>query len=257
MLPSPERFPLEEFRSRKFDYRMGQHVAFFGPTQVAGKTTTALALLEAVIRRYPELRPKILCMKHSDRVVAAWTKRLDFRETPAWPPPPKLGELLGSKPKGYTVWPHQTLTNPALDAETREREFRKAIYDNRLHRPSITFADELYGLIAILGLSDLLTDVVTQDAVSGHGLWFATQKPSGTQGKSIAGFFFDSAQHNFFSKPGDARNRQRVADISCGIDPAAIEYEANKLPPFSWLYVQRSPTRWCIVDAYDPSLAVY
>lgn len=252
----PEHFALEDFRRHRFDYRRGNHVAFFGPTNVSGKTTTAMALLESVIENDPEIRPKVLCMKHTDRVVSHWTERLGFRETPVWPPVRKVSEILGEKPAGYTIWPRQTLTDPAYDAEVREREFRKAIYDNRIHRPSITFADELYGLIALLGLSDVLTDVVTQDAISGHGLWFASQKPSGTQGKSIAGFFFDSAQHNFFSKPGDARNRERIADISCGIEPGLIQHEANKLDPYSWLYVQRSPLAWCVVDAYDPALAV-
>lgn len=254
MLPAPEHFTLEDFRTRKFDYRPGEGVATFGPTQVAGKSTINFALLESVTRRYPEIRPKVLVMKHTDRVVDAWTKRLGFRETPSWPAQRKL---FGSKPAGHTIWPRQSLTDPEADKELRAREFRKAIIDNRLHRPSITFADELYGLIALLGLGDVLTEVVTQDAISGHGLWFASQKPSGTQGKSIPGFFLDSAQHNLFSKGGDSRNRQRIAEISIGIDPESIEYQTLRLAPFSWLYVHRSPTYWCIVDAYDRSFAVY
>lgn len=256
MLPAPERFRLDDFRARKWDYRPGEHVAFFGPTGAAGKTTLAFALLEPVVARRPEIRPKVLVMKHSDRVVAHWTARLRFRETPSWPPSLRVRELLGDRPAGYTIWPRQTLVNPAYDRMVRAREFEKAIHHARLHRPSITLADELYGLSAVLGMTDLLTEVITQDGVSGHGLWFASQKPSGTQGRSIPGFFLDSAQHNFFSKAGDSRNRQRVADISCGIDRESIEYTVTRLPPKSWLYVHRSPTWWCVVDAFDPSLAV-
>lgn len=256
MLPSPEHFHLEQFRRRKFNYKPGHMVALFGPTQAAGKTTLSFALLEAVCDRYPEIKPTTLCMKHSDRIIAHWTKRLGFREVPAWPPTPKLGELLGSKPRGYTLWPRQTLTDEERDNALLEREFRKAIVHNRKHRPSITHANELYGMLAELHLRQLLTAVVTRDSVSGHGLWYESQKPSGTQGISIPGFFFNSAQHMFLAKDGEERNRRRYAEIACGIDPAAIERETLRLDPFSWLYIQRSPVRWCIVDAYDPSLMV-
>jgi hypothetical protein len=60
----------------------------------------------------------------------------------------------------------------------------------------------------------------------------------------------------FFSKDGEERNRQRYGDIACGIDPREIEEQVLKLDPFSWLYVRRSGPQWCIVDAYDPRLAV-
>lgn len=250
----PEHYDLEVFRRRHFGYQDGHHAAFFGPTQQAGKTTTAFALLEAVT---DEERPGIvLCKKHTDRVVAHWTKRLGFRETPSWPPQKKIGELLGgSKPPGYTVWPRQSLSDPVADRKLLEGEFRKAIVHNRKHRPSITFADELYGLIAQLHMRELLDEVVTQDSGSGHGLWYASQKPSGTQGISIPGHFFNSAEHMFFSKDGEERNRQRFGEIACGIDPREIERETLALDPFSWLYIRRTGPQWCIIDAYDPALA--
>ena len=102
----------------------------------------------------------------------------------------------------------------------------------------------------------LLTAVVTRDSVAHHGLWYATQKPSGTQGVSIPGFFFNSAEHMFLSRDGEERNRVRYGEIACGIDPRAIERETLRLAPFSWLYIRRSGPAWCVVDAYDPSLAV-
>lgn len=256
MLPAPEHFDLETFRTRKFDYRPGHHVAFFGPTQAAGKTTTSFALLEAVIRRFPEIRPTTLCMKHKDRVIGHWTERLGFREVPSWPPVPKLGELLGSKPPGYTLWPPQTLTNPEADNARLSAEFKRAIAHNRKNTPSITHANELYGLLAELGLRTLLTAVITRDSVAGHGLWYETQKPSGTQGISIPGFFFNSAQHMLMSADNEERNRIRFGELGGRITPEDINRALLGLDPFSWLYVQRSPLRWCIVDAYDPSFAV-
>jgi hypothetical protein len=254
----PERFHLHDFRRHRFDYRPGHHVAFFGPTQQVGKTTTAYQLLHSVISTYPQIRPVTLCMKHQDRVIAHWSQALGFREIPTWPPVPKLNEIapFGQKPPGYTLWPPQTLVNVEADNESLEREFKAAIAYNRGHTPSITHANELYGLLAELNLRTLLTAVVTRDSVAGHGLWYESQKPSGTQGISIPGFFFNSAEHMFLGKDGVAQNRQRYAEIACGIDPRDIERETLGLDPFSWLYIRRTGPQWCIVDAYDPSLAV-
>lgn len=252
----PEHFDLETFRTRHFDYRSGHHVAAFGPTQQAGKTTTMFQLLDAVASE--ELPATVLCMKHRDKTVARFSREMGFRETPSWPPVAKLGEMRafgGSKPRGYTLWPPQTLTNVEADNARLEAEFTRAITHNRARVPSITFADEIYGLIAELGMRQLLTAVVTRDSGAGHGLWYASQKPSGTQGISIPGFFFNSAEHMFLSKDGEERNRVRYGEIACGISPAEIERQTLKLDPFSWLYIRRTGPQWAIIDAYDERLA--
>ncbi len=253
----PEHIDLEPFRRRHFDYRDGHHVAFFGPTQQVGKTTTAYQLLDAVTS--PERQAVTLCMKHDDRVIARWSERLGFREIPAWPPPAKFSEMRafgGRKPRGYTLWPPQTLTDVDRDNDRLEREFRSAIVYNRGHTPSITHANELYGLIAELNLRKLLTAVLTRDSVAGHGLWYENQAPKGTTGTPIPGFFFNSAEHMFLGKDGEQRNRARYAEIACGISATEIEREVLRLDPFSWLYIRRTGPQWCIVDAYDPALAV-
>ena len=246
----PEHYALDEFATRRFDYRAGHHVAAFGPTQIAGKTTLMFALLQ---HTDPEIARTVLCMKHSDRVVAGWTRRLDYQETPQWPPRRRLTQM---HPAGYTLWPCQSLTDPEADNAHLAAQFTRAITHNRSHAPSITFADEVYGLLAELNLRTLLTAVVTRDSGAGHGLWYATQKPSGTQGISIPGFFFNSAEHMFLSKDGEERNRARYGEIACGIDPRSIERETLKLAPYSWLYIRRSGPQWAVIDAYDPALAV-
>jgi hypothetical protein len=252
----PEHFDLETFRVKHFDYRAGHHVALFGPTGQAGKTTTAFQLLDAVAS--PELPATVLVMKHRDKNVAKYTRELGFRETAAWPPVRKFSEVRafgGGPPRGHTLWPPQTLTDVEADNARLEREFKKAIVANRARTPSITFADEIYGLIAELNLRQLLTAVVTRDSIAGHGLWYASQKPSGTQGVSIPGFFFNSAEHMFLSRDGEERNRRRYGEIACGINDSEIERQTLKLDPFSWLYIRRTGPQWAIVDAYDERLA--
>jgi hypothetical protein len=248
----PEHYALDEFGSKRFDYRDGHHLAAFGPTQIAGKTTLLFRLLQGVD---PRISRTVLVMKHSDRVVAGWTRRLGYQETPLWPPRRQLRRGL-EKPPGYTLWPRQSLTDPDADNAHLEDQFRRAITWNRKHRPSITFADEIYGLLAELNLRTLLTSVITRDSGAGHGLWYASQKPSGTVGSPIPGFFFNSAEHMFLSKDGEERNRVRYGEIACGIDPRAIEKETLKLDPFSWLYIRRSGPHWAVIDAYDSSLAM-
>jgi hypothetical protein len=264
----PEHFDLETFRAKNFDYRPGHHVGVFGPTQISGKSTLSFALLEAVKKFQPEISPICLCMKHRDRVVAHWTERLGFREVPSWPPQASLKTVFQGKPAGHTLWPHQTLTDPVADNELLQRQFVKAIVHNRGHTPSITLANELYGLLAELSASkdqngnrmtpmrQLLTAVITRDSIAGHGLWYESQKPSGTQGISIPGFFFNSAEHMFLARDGEERNRKRYGEIACGIDPASIERETMRLNKNSWLYIRRSGPEWAVVDAYDPKFAV-
>jgi hypothetical protein len=249
----PEHYDLKTFTGRRFDYRPGHHVGIFGPTQIAGKSTLAFALAGQVIRVYPEIRPVVLNMKHQDRVVAGWTRRLGFQETPSWPPQRRLSQW---NPAGYTLWPPQTLTDVEADNARLRAEFIKAIVANRKRTPSLTMANELYGLLAELNLRQLLTAVVTRDSIAGHGLMYESQKPSGTQGISIPGFFFNCAEHMFLAKDGEERNRVRYGEIACGIDPRDIERETLRLAPFSWLYIRRSGPQWAIVDAYDPALAI-
>lgn len=262
----PEHYPLAEFLERRLDYRPGHHAAFFGPTQQAGKSTLGYAVIGHIARTQPEISITSLVMKHRDRVEAGWTQRLGFQETPAWPPQRKLTNW---NPPGYTLWPPQSLTDPEADNERLQREFVKAIVANRKHPPSITRVGELYGALADLSIAKdragrrmparmrpLLTAVVTRDSIAGHGLFYETQKPSGTQGISIPGFFFNCAEHMFLAKDGEQRNRIRYGEISCGIDPAAIERETLALEPFSWLYIRRTGPAWCVIDAYDPSLAI-
>ena len=139
----PDRFDLETFRTRHFDYKPGHHVAGFGPTQQAGKTTTMFQLLDVVAGE--EISPVVLCMKHRDKTVARFTRELGFRETPSWPPVTKLSEMrpFGRRPRGYTLWPPQSLTDVEADNARLGAEFRRAIPHQRSATPSVTFADEI------------------------------------------------------------------------------------------------------------------
>lgn len=207
-----------------FDYNAGEHVTFIEPTQ-GGKTHLAGQLLESLGGEIPAT---MLVMKPRDAAPAYWTRRLGFRETPAWPPPARFPWQ--RKPPGYTLWPRQGLKDIKADNEHLETEFRKAMLHCYRHGDQITFADEVYGLCAELDLATELTALWTRGSGMGAGLWAATQKPSGTQhGGSIPTFMYSASTHLFLGKDTDKRNTDRFGEIG-GVDPREISDLVRHLP---------------------------
>lgn len=225
----------QDFLDSYWDYRKGQHVGLIGRTQGAGKTSFAFELLE---HTDPSIPVEVLCMKPRDRVVARETQRLGFREIDDWPPPFDWKYAIGSKPNRHTVWPKHTF-DPDADNERLREVFRKAILHRYKTGDGICFADELYGLSVELGLYTETEAMLTRGGGMGAGLWYATQKPSGTQHGGITTFAYNSPTHMFLSKDPDKRNVQRYAELQCGIDPRAIEEITMGLPKFNWLYINR------------------
>jgi len=213
-----ERVDRQAFLHDIWDYQPGEHVLFSEPTQ-GGKTHLAFQLLE----KSPHLKPPVvLVMKPRDSTPAEWTKRLGYREVKEWPPRPSL---LHSDPPGYSLWPPHEMS---LDKASLERtnanltvQFRRALLDVYKSGDRVVFADEIYGLLAELDLHDELIALWTRGSGMGAGLWSATQKASGTQGKSIPGHAFNSPTHLFLGRDTDKRARDRAAEIG-GIDPQFV-----------------------------------
>lgn len=58
--------------------------------------------LDESMRQNPGLTVASVMVKPRDPATAEWARRLDLRETPAWPPRKKL---FSAKPRGYVLWP--------------------------------------------------------------------------------------------------------------------------------------------------------
>src|ERR1700755_3300147 len=86
-----------------FDPKPGEHVVFGGPSQ-HGKTSLAFDLLEYCANSdYPAY---VAVSKPQDPVTAKRGKELNLRRVTEWPPPPKIGEIMGGKkPPGFLIWP--------------------------------------------------------------------------------------------------------------------------------------------------------
>lgn len=234
------RVPRDEFLSDYWDYRPGEHVALFGPTQRAGKTHLGFQLLQAANR--PSLDATVFCMKPRDRTVARWSSSLEFKETPVWPPRKHWWE---TEPEGYTLWPRHSF-DPQADNEHIKAEFRKGMLDGYKNGNSILFLDEVYGIVAELGLTDELLAILTRGGGMGCGAWIASQKPSGTQQASLPGFIFNCPTHMFLANDNDKRNRARYGELAGGFDPRMIEDVSLGLRKYEFLYLN-SAGYLCIV----------
>lgn len=213
-------------------YKPGHHVFLIGPTQRAGKTHLGFQLLGATDKS--DLDTTVFCMKPRDRTVAGFSDELGFREIPSWPPKKHWWD---EKPEGYTLWPRQSLKNVDKDNAHLREEFQKAMMHGYSHGNSILFLDEIYGIVAELGLGQEVISILTRGGGMKCGAWMATQKPGGTQGKSLPGFIFNCPTHMFLANDNDARNRQRYSELAGGHDPREIENTVLSLGKYEFLYL--------------------
>jgi hypothetical protein len=230
-----------EFMTRRWSYKPGHHVLLVAPSQ-DGKTTLAYQLLKYTAK--PTLPAFGIVMKPRDATPAMWSAHLGYPELPAWEPPRTY--RWQQKPSGYTLWVPHTM-NPAIDNPRIARETEKLLAYAYGRGDCIVFADEIYGLIAELpepddkkqsSITDLIVAISTRGSGMGVGLWGATQKPSGTQGRGLPGFLFSNAQHLFFSRDPDKRARDRYGEIG-GVDPDLLKQLVEQLRRHQFVYINK------------------
>lgn len=239
-------FTRGEFLRERWDYQPGEHVSIFGPTQLAGKTRLMFDLLDATDTSWCRLPPTMLVAKPRDRTVAAGVSRLGYREIDQWPP--KKG-WFQDPPRGYAYWPkHLKKVDTEVNDAHISGRFRPAMHELFWSGNSITVADELYHLLAVLKLYDDVNRHLTQGQGMGSGIWFGTQRPAGTQQGSLPGFVFNSPTHTFLSRDPDELNRKRFREIG-GVDPRIMEEATFSMPPYTFLYIHRNGPKICVVEA--------
>src|SRR5580698_9603876 len=110
------RFERDEFVGHRFDWYPGEHVFFCEPTQ-QGKSYLANQLIGRTLQKYDGtgLRFASLMPKPRDPATSEWMPRLNLRETPNWPPQPRV---FGRQPAGHVLWPkHLTNVPPEKNRE--------------------------------------------------------------------------------------------------------------------------------------------
>jgi hypothetical protein len=236
-----QHFERDDFLLNYWDYQAGQHVGLIGPSQRAGKTTFAFQLLEHT----PDYLPAaVLVMKPRDPTVSAGMTRLGYKEVDNWPPPPRMPWQ--PKHTRHVVWPRHTFNVEEDNAHLKD-VLGRALNHRYKTGDGIVFADELYGLTVELGLNSEVEALLTRGGGMGAGLWFATQKPSGTRAGGITTFAYNNPTWMFLSRDPVKANTDRYAEMQCGIDPGFIQWVTMNLPPFHWLCINRDGPYMCTV----------
>jgi hypothetical protein len=221
-------FDREEWLTKKFDYRPGEHFGIWEPTQ-GGKTHMAYQAADMALRRNPHLRFVSLMPKSRSPATRRWADALDLRIIDKWPPP-----WSPSKPRGYVLWPPHLKGRPVAENRAYLTDtFRPALADQLQAGDSLTLADDIYVLAVILGLNMDCEEFWTAGSEGGAGLWGPNQKPSGTiGGGSVSSFSYNAPTHLIFGPDTDARNQKRFSEIGGGIDPAVVASIVPKLRRF-------------------------
>jgi hypothetical protein len=236
------RFSRAEFKTSRWNYQAGEHVATIQPSQ-GGKTHWNYELAAATDFAKP---PVALVIKAVDPTPAMWAERLGWKELSAWPPKRYPWQ---AEPPGYNLWPKHDLSmrDDALEVTQarQEREFRKVFLSARKGGQPI-IAGELYGLLAELHLRNLLIEGVSRGSSARSPIWYDTQKPSGTQGVSMPGQFFNCPTHLFLGYDPVEQNRKRFSEIG-GINTQLVMETVSgcrpSCPPDCALHIRVVPIR--------------
>lgn len=238
-------FSRDEFVTRRFRYRPGEHVTTIGPTG-SGKTVLNYQLLN--LTASPKMPAVVLVKKTRDKEVTARSKEMKFRIVRDWPP--RFSIWKPNNPPGWVVWPKTNFRNPVEYERARKAYiFRKAImgtYEGKgvfRNRPRILVVDDAYGLSEILDLREELIEMWTEARSMDAGLWSAFQKPS-----HVPLWAYSQAEHLFLFNDPDLRSRQRFSEIG-GVDPETVKDTVFALAEHQALYIRRGGRRMCIVDA--------
>ena len=240
-------FSREEFIAGHWDWKPGEHVVIVSPTG-GGKSFLMWQLLEKSMEHHPYVRPVYLMPKPSDETTVEWAEKLDLRETPTWPPRPKLFQ---SKPRGYVLWPPHA-RNLETDArhELISAQLRAGM-DAQFWTPyTITLGDDAHSLAssAMYRLNGPIEEHLVNGRSNHSSIWLATQRPSGSLvGGGLTSFAWSSASHLFLGKtPADA-DIQKYSEIG-GIDPRLVEKTVRGLHTYNvdgsnitqWLYISKA-----------------
>lgn len=236
----------EEFSSRYFHYRPGQHVVFGGPS-TKGKTRLAFDLLGNIVT--PEFPAYVAQSKPTDLETERGAKRLHFRTVSEWPPPRKLQEMKmwDGPPRGYLIKPR--FGNIDEDMENCARVTARLMGDRYTAgvkgEKGILVMDDTMVKAKIMGLDNQMVTIIAMAGAMGIGEWVFIQKP--TDSGRITLWAYENGIHFFFTKGGDARMLKRYAEIA-GEQGTTVMEVVPQLKEYQFLYLHRYEGWMAIVD---------
>jgi len=231
-----------------FDYKPGQHVVFGGPT-TRGKTTLAFDLMEYICT--PDFPGYVAVSKPNDPVTARRAAELHFRRVTEWPPPRKIGEMMGGqKPHGYLIWPAfgDLDTDMERCAEITEKLMmeRYSAGVSPKSKGGVLVMDDTMIKAKVMGLDKPMVTILAMAGAMKLGLWIFVQKPTDSGRTAVWGY--EQATHLFLTKGGDRQMLDRYVEIIGEKGPTARR-TIPTLQPFQFLYYHKYEDHMCIVGA--------
>lgn len=213
--PQVEKLTWDEFIGG-FRWSQGEHVSLIGPTG-GGKTTLGLALLP--MRSYTV----IYATKPRDRTLEPMAKRGGgWTRIKEWNPPGGVKRII--------LWP--PAGNMATLRKTQQTAFHQANASIYSAGGWCVFADDLWYLCKVLGLSSDFETLWANGRAIGISLMCAVQRPA-----FVPLMAYDQATHLFFWQMRDAPALKRIGEIGGAVDSDAVKRIVQSLPRHDCLYV--------------------
>ena len=209
-----------EFLEDYFDYRPGESAVWISPTG-AGKTHFMYQALDKALSQNAQLTATSAMPKPADATTYNWARQLDLKVTDAYPYPQPWPWQ--PKPRGHVFWPKHLRDDEDKNQAHLARQFKKMLSGEYWRGNSITCVDDAYLISCLMHLGAYTDKFLIAGGSNKAGMFGTLQQPRGTvQGGAVSGFWYSQPTHMFLGKDGNQANRDRFAEIGCGVDPREI-----------------------------------
>lgn len=217
----------DEFLEDYFDYRPGESAVWICPTG-GGKTHFMYQALDKALAQNPGLTTASAMPKPADATTHNWAQQLNLKVTDTYPfqqPWPWQ-----DKPRGHVFWPRHIRDDEDANQKHLAGQFKKMLSGEYWRGNSIVCVDDAYLVSCQMHLGQYTDKFLIAGRSNKAGMFGTLQQPRGTvQGGAVSGFWYSQPTHLFLGKDGNADNRQRFADIGCGVDPKEISDMVSSL----------------------------
>jgi len=203
---------------KKFEYMPGDSIGLYGSTGT-GKTTFAYQIAEEAMRQNPGMAFNAFQPKPADVTTMEAAERLNLKITPYWPPRKKL---LEAKPNGHIHWPNHVTSDADADAEHLSKAFKQSLNSVYWKGNTLAFVDDELLFFGKYKCRQELEQFLIAGRSNDAGLMFALQAPKGSPQSSVSGYHFSQPRWLIWHRENVESNREKYADVACGIDPKLI-----------------------------------
>jgi hypothetical protein len=224
-----QRLSQDEFFDTWYDYRPGESAVWISPTG-GGKSHMMYRAVETALQQNPHLSINSCMPKPADATTLEWASKLNLRLSDSYPFKKKLFQ---EAPRGHVLWPPHIRGDEDANEEHLREQFKRMLSDVYWKGDSITCVDDAYRVVCGLKLHKYTDKFLTEGRSNSAGLFGTLQQPRGTvTGGAVSSSWYNQPTHAFYGKDGNAANRERFAEIACGLDPRMISDVVTNLKTY-------------------------